>query len=75
MPTPWADVATTLLTIIFCAPFLWSLMRYGSHNDVVKALWNSGRISRVKLIAFQLLRRQSERMTTTFTENLNKRET
>ncbi len=123
LPTPWADVATTLLTIIFCAPFLWSLMRYGSHSDVVKALWNSGRISRVKLIAFQLLRfviaaafvsyivgrtfpafsgasgvrfviavfvvlavvfsivfspslrRQSERMTTTFTENLNKRET
>ncbi|MBR4921169.1 MAG: cation:proton antiporter [Prevotella sp.] len=53
---PWADIVTALLTIIMCAPFLWTLMRYGSRSDNVIALWNSSRAARVKLLAFQLLR-------------------
>ena len=90
-------------------------MHYGTRSDTVVALWNSGRISRVKLLAFQLLRfvlgaafvsyilgrtvhwggmlgifavlavvfsivfspslrKQSERMSQTFNENLSQRE-
>lgn len=115
LPSPWANIVTALLTLIVCAPFLWALMRQGNHSDDVMALWNSGRVSRVKLLAFQLLRlvigaafvsyilghtvhwssrlglfvvlaivfsivfsprlrKHSERMTKTFTENLTERE-
>ncbi len=56
LPAPWANIVTALLTIIICAPFLWTLMRNGSQSEDVIALWNSGRASRVKLLAFQLLR-------------------
>ena len=56
IPAPWAGIVTALLSIILCAPFLWTLMRQGSHSDDVIALWNSGRTTRVKLLAFQLLR-------------------
>ena len=56
LPAPWANIVTALLTIILCAPFLWTLMRNGSQNEDVVALMNSGRASRVKLLAFQLLR-------------------
>ena len=53
---PWADVVTALLTIMICAPFLWTLMRIGSRNEKVLTLWNSGRSARVKVLALQLLR-------------------
>ena len=56
LPAPWANIVTALLTIIICAPFLWTLMRNGSQSEDVMALWNAGRASRVKLLAFQLLR-------------------
>lgn len=56
LPAPWANIVTALLTIILCAPFLWTLMRNGSQSEDVVALMNSGRASRVKLLAFQLLR-------------------
>ena len=56
LPAPWAGIVTALLTIAMCSPFLWTLMGHGSRSDNVVALWNSGRISRVKLVAFQLLR-------------------
>jgi CPA2 family monovalent cation:H+ antiporter-2 len=56
LPAPWANIVTALLTIILCAPFLWTLMRNGSQSEDVMALINSGRASRVKLLAFQLLR-------------------
>ena len=115
LPLPWADIVTALVIIIMCAPFLWALMRLGSHSDDVITLWNSGRATRVKLLALQLLRlvigaafvsyilghtvqwssavglfvvlaivfsivfsprlrKQGERMTQTFTENLTQRE-
>jgi CPA2 family monovalent cation:H+ antiporter-2 len=53
---PWADVVTALLTIMICAPFLWTLMRIGGRNEKVLTLWNSGRSARVKVLALQLLR-------------------
>ena len=56
LPAPWSGIVTALLTIVMCSPFLWTLMSHGSRSDNVVALWNSGRISRVKLVAFQLLR-------------------
>ena len=56
LPAPWTGIVTALLTIAMCSPFLWTLMGHGSRSDNVVALWNSGRISRVKLVAFQLLR-------------------
>ena len=56
LPAPWANIVTALLTIILCAPFLWTLMRNGSQSEDVVALMNSCRASRVKLMAFQLLR-------------------
>ena len=115
LAAPWADIVTALLTIILCAPFLWTLMRQGSSNDDVISLWKNGRATRAKLLAFQLLRlvigaafvsyiigrtvhwggmlsifvifavvfsivfsprlrRRSEQMTKTFTENLSQRD-
>ena len=115
MPTPWNKVVTALIAIIICAPFLWTLMRQGSRSDDVVALLHSGRASRVKVIAIELLRlvigaafvsyiightvhwsgmigifvvlaiifsilfsprlkKQGERMTETFKENLTERE-
>lgn len=56
LPSPWADIVTAILTVIVCSPFLWALMRYGTRSEEVVALWNSGRVSRVKLFAFQLMR-------------------
>ena len=53
---PWADVVTAVLTIMICAPFLWTLMRLGSRSEKVQMLWNSGRSARVKVLALQLLR-------------------
>ena len=114
LSAPWSGIVTALLTLILCAPFLWTLMRQGSSNEDVMELWKNGRATRVKLLAFQLLRlvigaafvsyiigrtvhwggmlsifvifavvfsivfsprlrRRSEQMTKTFTENLESR--
>ena len=56
LASPWADIVTALLSIVICAPFLWTLMSHGSDSADVVALWSSGRACRVKLVAFQLLR-------------------
>lgn len=56
LPSPWSDIVIALSTIALCSPFLWMLIRYGSKSDEVKTLWNSSHSSRVKLLAFQLLR-------------------
>jgi CPA2 family monovalent cation:H+ antiporter-2 len=56
MPAPWADIITAVLTILLCGPFLWTLMRYGSRNEDVMAIWNSGHVNRIKLLSVQLLR-------------------
>lgn len=115
LPSPWANIVTALATLIICAPFLWALMRYGSSNNDAITLMKNNRSTRVKLMAFQLLRvvigaafvsyilghtvqwgnmlgsfvviaivftivfsprlkKQGERMTQTFTDNLTQRE-
>ena len=56
LPQPWANIVTALITIGACAPSLWILMCHGSRSAEVIAFWNSGRTSRVKLVAIQLLR-------------------
>ena len=56
LSSPWDNIVTALIILIICAPFLWALMRYGSRSDDVVALWDSCRLARVKLVAFQLLR-------------------
>lgn len=116
LPEAWLGIVTAVVTLIFCAPFLWALMRQGANSESVDRLWyEGGRLERVKITAFGLLRlaiaaafisyiigntlpksgllgvfagivialviffssrleRGSEKMTRTFTENLNKRE-
>ena len=116
LPESWLGVATAIVTLLICAPFIWALMRQGGNSDNVNRLWyEGGRTERIKISAFGLLRltvgaafiayivgntlpttgglsifafvivaftiffspsleKQSEKMTRTFTENLNERE-
>ena len=116
LPEPWSGIVTALVTLTFCAPFLWSLMRQGAESDGANKLWyEGGHVLRIKMTAYSILRlllaavfisyiigntmpkigmygifaviaagfiifaspnlkKQSEKMTQTFTENLNKRE-
>ena len=116
LPSPWSGIVTAVITLLVCAPFLWSLMRQGGDSANVNRLWQEGgRVVRIKITAFGLLRiavgaafiayiigntlpksgllgifaviaiafaiftsthleKESEKMTQTFTDNLNKRE-
>ena len=116
LPSPWSGIVTAVITLLVCAPFLWSLMRLGGDSANVNRLWQEGgRVVRIKITAFGLLRiavgaafiayiigntlpksgllgifaviaiafaiftsthleKESEKMTQTFTDNLNKRE-
>ncbi|MBQ7690088.1 MAG: cation:proton antiporter [Muribaculaceae bacterium] len=116
LPESWLGIATAVVTLFVCSPFLWSLMRQGGDSDNVNRLWyEGGRAERIKITALGLLRlaigaafiafiigntlpksgllgifaviiialviffskhleKRSEKMTSTFTENLNKRE-
>lgn len=57
LPDPWSGIVTAVVTLFFCAPFLWALMRQGGNSDNVNRLWqDGGRIERVKITAFGLLR-------------------
>ena len=56
LPSPWAGIVTALLTISLCSPFLWALMHLSSHSEDAIAIWTTSRGSRVKLMAFFLLR-------------------
>jgi hypothetical protein len=51
-----ADIVTAWLTLFLCAPFLWTMMRLGSHTEKLQTLWNSGRNARVNIMAIQILR-------------------
>lgn len=116
LPESWLGVATAIVTLLICSPFLWALMRQGGNSDNVNRLWDEGgKVERIKITAFGLLRiaigaafiayiigntmpksgllgifaviviaivifssshleKRSEKMTKTFTENLNKSE-
>ena len=56
LPSPWSNIVTALVAIIVCSPFLWILMRQSGPSEDVDALMKGGKASKVKLIAFQLLR-------------------
>jgi CPA2 family monovalent cation:H+ antiporter-2 len=57
LPDPWSGIVTAFVTLFFCAPFLWSLMRRGGNSDNVNKLWyEGGRIQRIKISAFGILR-------------------
>ena len=116
LPDPWSGIVTAMVTLTFCSPFLWSLMRQGGNSKNVNRLWyEGGNIERIRITALGILRlvigaafiafiigntlpklgmfgifavfvvafiilvspnleKQSNKMTKTFTENLNKRE-
>ena len=57
LPEPWSGIVTALVTLTFCGPFIWALMRRGGNSDTVNRLWyEGGRIERIKLTAWGLLR-------------------
>ena len=57
LPDPWSGIVTAIVTLSFCAPFIWSLMRQGGNSDNVNKLWyEGGRIERMKLSAWGILR-------------------
>ena len=57
LPDPWSGIVTAIVTLSFCGPFLWSLMRQGGNSDNVNKLWNEGgRNERIKMTAFGILR-------------------
>ena len=116
LPEPWSGIVTAFVTLFFCAPFIWALLRRGADSKDVDKLWDEGgNLMRVKITAFGILRlaigaafiafiigntlpkigmygifavigiaflifispyskQRSDRLTKTFTENLNVRE-
>ena len=57
LPESWLGVATAIVTLSICSPFLWALMRQGGNSDNVNRLWDEGGNSeRIKITAFGLLR-------------------
>jgi CPA2 family monovalent cation:H+ antiporter-2 len=57
LPNPWSGIVTAFVTLSICGPFLWALMRRGGNSDNVNKLWyEGGRIERIKLTAWGILR-------------------
>ena len=57
LPNPWSGIVTAFITLSVCGPFLWSLMRQGGNSENVNRLWHEGgRIERVKILAWGILR-------------------
>ena len=57
LPNPWSGLVTAFVTLSLCGPFLWALMRRGGNSDNVNKLWyEGGRIERIKLTAWGILR-------------------
>ena len=57
LPESWLGVATAIVTLSICSPFLWALMRQGGNSDNVNRLWDEGGNSeRIKITAFGRLR-------------------
>ena len=57
LPNPWSGIVTAFITLSVCGPFLWSLMRQGGNSENVNRLWyEGGRIERVKILAWGILR-------------------
>ena len=113
---PWSGIVTAFVTLFFCSPFIWALLRRGADSKDIDKLWyEGGNVVRVKMTALSILRlavgaafiafiigntmpkigmygifavigiaflifispyskARSDRLTKTFTENLNVRE-
>ena len=57
LPDPWSGIVTAFVTLSICSPFLWALMRRGGNSDNVNRLWyEGGRMERIKITAFGILR-------------------
>ena len=57
LPEPWSGIVTAFVTLSICGPFLWALMRRGGNSDNVNRLWyEGGRMERIKITAFGILR-------------------
>ena len=57
LPEPWSSIVTAFVTLFFCSPFIWSLLRRGADSENVDKLWyEGGNIMRIKITAFGILR-------------------
>ena len=57
LPSPWSGIVTAFVTLTLCSPFLWALMRRGGNSENVNKLWyEGGRIERIKITAWGILR-------------------
>ena len=57
LPEAWTGVAIACVTLFLCGPFIWALMRMGGNSDNVNKLWEEGgRMERIKITAWGLLR-------------------
>ena len=56
LPQSWSAIVTALLSVVFIAPFLRSLMLKGNRSEAFLTLWNDNRYYRAPLVAIQLLR-------------------
>jgi len=56
LPAQWIHLATAGITLLLCAPFLWSLLRSGSDDPGINKLYESGPRWRVRIDAYGYLR-------------------
>ncbi len=56
LPAQWIHLATAGITLLLCAPFLWSLLRSGSDDPGINKLYESGPRWRVRINAYGYLR-------------------
>jgi CPA2 family monovalent cation:H+ antiporter-2 len=57
LPEPWSGIVTAFVTLSISGPFLWALMRRGGNSENVNKLWyEGGRVERIKISAFAILR-------------------
>ena len=57
LPEPWSGIVTAFVTLSISGPFLWALMRRGGNSENVNRLWyEGGRVERIKISAFAILR-------------------
>ncbi len=56
LPPIWAGIAAISITLFFCSPLLWGLLRTNADSEDIKMLWESGPSMRVKITALTILR-------------------
>ena len=57
LPQPWSLIAIAFVTLFFCSPFIWALLRRGAESENVNKLWDEGSsVERIKITALSILR-------------------